>query len=285
MNSTIMTLMAGLVLSLTSTAPANSQSLSPAEVKQSDIVFIGTVLKVHSTSFADMPQSVNNIVVKVDSILEKLPTAVMLRDGDSVTVVTKDPSKFREGMHATFYTASWVFGEGVGVREIGHEIPADPEDPPNPGHKKEEQMQARKAISDMDLRAKVESADLIVVGQVKDIRPVGSPTAGSPGSKAPITEHDPEWQEAVIHVESTIKPSDSTKEVVVHFPASIDVAWYDAPKLKVGQEGTFILRRDKVSGMPTAILQNQQVQTYVALSPGDVLNKDDAKRVRLLVSK
>src|SRR5215470_15955180 len=97
---------------------ANSQA---ALMKQSSIVFAGTVSQLGATSFAQVPKSAQTIVVRVDAVVRK-PSAVSLKKGDSVTVEVKDPAAFREGAQATFYTEGWIFGSGVAVRELGHEI-------------------------------------------------------------------------------------------------------------------------------------------------------------------
>src|SRR5216684_4195560 len=94
-----------------------------ALVKQSSIVFVGTVSQVAATSFTGVPKSAQTIVVRVDSVLKK-PQAVSLKKGDNVTVEVKDPSAFRDGMQATFYTEGWIFGSGVAVKELGHAAPS-----------------------------------------------------------------------------------------------------------------------------------------------------------------
>lgn len=274
----------GLIIVLVAAIPVHGQRPQSTVVKNSDIVFIGTVLKTGAVSFHDVPVTGNTVIVTIDSVLEK-PRAVSLDKGDRVTVVTKDPSQFRAGVHATFYTVGWIFGDGVAVREIGHDVPADPADPPSASQKQEEQMQARKQISDADLRDRIRQADLVIAGQVRKVE--AASTAGSPtlGSTAPITEHDPEWKQAVIHVESSIKGAPPNQNVVVRFPGSIDVAWYDAPKLKEGQQGVFFLQTDKISGAPKAMLAGHQVPAYTVLSPSDVLSKDEMQRVRALANK
>src|ERR1700688_4163757 len=93
-----------------------------ALVKQSSIIFAGTVSEVAATSFAGVPKSAQTIVVRVDSVLKK-PAAISLKKGDSVTVEVKDPAAFQDGMQATFYTEGWIFGSGVAVKELGHAAP------------------------------------------------------------------------------------------------------------------------------------------------------------------
>jgi hypothetical protein len=283
LRSAVFFVILGLLLALAATLPVSGQNLTAAKLKQSDIVFIGTVLNLGTTSFEGFPASQNTVVVRVDAVLEK-PPGVVLRPGENVTVVAKDSSELKNGIHGTFYTAGWVYGNGIAVREIGHELPEDPTDPPDAAQKKEEDMQARKVVSDADLKARIDSAGLVIVGRVEEVRPPSMATAAP--SAAPITEHDPEWKEAVIHADSIIKgPASSAKEIVVHFPASIDVSWYEWPKLKVGQEGTFILQNDKVSGAPAAMLQKKKVLAYIAPNTEDVLSKEEAQRVRALTIK
>src|SRR5881296_4427726 len=89
-------------------------------VKQSDIIFIGTVTQVGAVAVPELPASPRTIVVRVDQVLEK-PSAVALATGDSVTVETRRPGSLKAGTQATFYTTGWIFGRGVAVREVGHE--------------------------------------------------------------------------------------------------------------------------------------------------------------------
>src|ERR1700719_840135 len=97
------------------------QSNQAALAKQSSIIFSGTVNQLGAVSFVGVPQSPQTIVVRVDSVLKK-PPAVSLKKGDKVTVEMKDPSGLQEGTQATFYTEGWLFGSGVAVKELGHEV-------------------------------------------------------------------------------------------------------------------------------------------------------------------
>src|SRR5881628_3412514 len=89
-------------------------------VKQSDIIFIGTVTQVGAVAVPELPASPRTIVVRVDQVLEK-PSAVALATGDSVTVETVRAGSLKPSTQATFYTTGWIFGRGVAVREVGHE--------------------------------------------------------------------------------------------------------------------------------------------------------------------
>lgn len=260
------------------------QAQTRAELlKKSNIVFVGTVTQVGAASFVGVPASARNVVVRVNEVIQK-PDDVSLSQGDLVTVEAKDVSAFRQGTQATFFTDGWIFGEGVAVREVGHEIaPAAMEATTLAAHR-EEIQKTRKEVSDADLRERIQAASVVIVGRVTAIRPA-TMAAGAPGPPAIVTEHDPEWQEAVVHVESAIKGSEANKEVIVRFPASQDVAWHDVPKLKQGQVGTFLLQKDQITGMAKTMLAGAEVEAYVAPETRDVLPASEAERVRTLAQR
>src|SRR2546430_15866153 len=89
-------------------------------VKQSDIIFIGTVMQVGAVAVPEVPPSDRTVVVRVDQVLEK-PAPVALTAGDSVTVQTARAGAPKAGLQATFYTTGWIFGRGVPGRGGGHE--------------------------------------------------------------------------------------------------------------------------------------------------------------------
>ena len=140
----------------------------------------------------------------------------------------------------------------------------------------------QRASKEAALRSRLEEADVVVVGRVKAVRPSSVQALSGPTAKR-ITEHDPDWQEAVVQVETSLKPPVQNPELVIRFPGSKDVAWFGVPKFRVGQEGTFILRKDQLSGAPTAMLAGAKVDAYSALTDGDVLPKTEAATVRALL--
>jgi hypothetical protein len=91
--------------------------------------------------------------------------------------------------------------------------------------------------------SRLAAADVVVSGRVAEVR-AAVPRATRGTIRAPITEHDPQWQEAVVQVTAVHKGRRVPRSIKVRFPASTDVAWARAPKLHAGQEGTFLLKRD-----------------------------------------
>ena len=117
------------------------------------------------------------------------------------------------------------------------------------------------------LRARIEGANLVVAGQVRSVRP------GPPSPH--ISEHNANWQDAVVDVSSVIQGTARPRTVVVRFPAATDIAWFQSPKLKQNEKHIFILRRDTVSGKPVAIVDGVSRRVYTALDPQDVLSEGD----------
>jgi hypothetical protein len=253
-----------------------------ALVQKSSIIFAGTVSQVGATSFADVPKSAQTIVVRVDSVLKK-PPAVSLKKGDNVTVEVTDPSAFRPGLEATFYTEGWMFGSGVAVKELSHTV--RPGKPGGKGGADEKAIgQIQQQMNDQELKQRLASADFVVVAKVTDVHKWTAPEVASVPHR--VTEHDPDWYEAVIKIESMLKgPKPKKNKLVVRFPQCNDVAWAYAPKFEKHQEGIFFLKRDEVSGAPEALLEGTEVSAYTCLRPGDWLPKSDEGRVKSALKK
>ncbi len=273
------TLLAVALSLLSSPAPASAQGARAALVKQSDIIFIGTVTQIGAVAVPEVPASDRTIVVRVDQLLEK-PPAIALSTGDSVTVQTARPGSLKPGTQATFYTTGWIFGRGVAVREVGHELGHSPV---VAADQQEAVARARLDVNDADLRAHILKAAMVVAGRVEQVRP--AELAAAPGRPKRITEHDADWQEAIIQVEDGLKGARAGEQVVVRFPGSHDVAWVGTPRFAVGQEGTFLLHKDSTTGSPSSMIAGRSVPAYTALHKLDVLPKQDAPHIRDLIRK
>ncbi len=258
------------------------QNSQAALAKQSSIVFSGTVSQLGAVSFAGVPQSTQTIVVRVDSVLKK-PPAVSLKKGDNVTVELKDPSAFQQGTQATFYTEGWIFGSGVAVKELGHDFNPGGASAPGAGRGETALGYTQEQISDQELRDRLNSADFVVIGRVTDVHRWTVPKSATPHR---VSEHDPDWHEAVVEVQSVLKGAQvKGNKVVVRFPGRNDVAWVHSPKFEKNQQGIFCLNRDQTSGVPTEKVGGRQVSVYTCLGHGDSLPMSDAPRVRSLLKK
>jgi hypothetical protein len=252
--------------------PLSAQLSRTALVRQSDIIFAGTVTQAG--------------VVRVDQVFEK-PAAVSLAKGDSVTILAARAGSLNPGLRATFYTKGWIYGQGITVREVGHEtigpqLAAATGLGASTGTAQQDLVaRARQQVNDADLKARIQAAAMVVVGRVEQIRPPAYTSA--PARPKRFTEHDPNWQEAIIHVDEGLKGATAGARVVVRFPGSRDVAFVGTPKFAAGQEGTFLLQKDTATGSPLSLMAGQSVQAYTALHRLDVLPKQDAQHVRTLM--
>jgi len=262
-----------LLATVVPTHSACAQRPAVATARRSNIVFTGTVTRVGAASFAAVTPTPKTLVVRVDDVLDK-PAELRLVAGDSVTVEPLD-STHKSGSRATFYTTGWVFGRGIAVREVAHDtLPAQG----SLAARRDSFLQLKRQVTDSTLAERVRAADMIVAGRVEAIRAATL----TPQPRRRITEHAPDWQEAVIAVDSMIKGPVSAK-VVVRFPGSLDIAWHRLPKFTTGQTGTFLLHRDTLSGTPHAMMAGHQVTAYIVPQATDVLSAADAVRVRALV--
>ena len=224
-----------LIFTMALTLPAGAQT--PETVNRSSMIFVGTVVKLNSVSFPAVPVSASTAVVKVIRVIEK-PPAVALAAGQEITIELKDPSKFKEGTQATFYTQGWILGKGVAVREVGHDVHTGAA-VPAPGQTEKKVAQQRQIQKDAELQARLKNADMVVVGHVQSVRQAATATGG----KKFVTEHDPNWQEATIKVESAMKGGKQGDEIIVRFPGSEDVSFHKVPRFTLNQSGLFLGRK------------------------------------------
>jgi hypothetical protein len=180
-------------------------------------------------------------------------------------------------------TEGWIFGSGVAVKELGHEL--------NPGGgtlasgadaAESALVQAQKQISDQDLQNRIASSELVVIGRVTDVHRWTIPKSAA--SRYHTSEHSADWHEAILQIDSVLKGTKPKKsKMVVRFPLSRDVAWVNSPKFEKLQRGIFFLKKDQVSGDPRTSLGGYQVDVYTCLKPGDWLPLSDEARVRSLL--
>jgi hypothetical protein len=255
---------------------AGSASSAPA-----GFVFRGTVERARASTIPGLPADAGTVVVRVNEVLEAPPALAKLA-GREVTVVDAGKAA-RAGQEAIFHTNGVRFGEGIAVRAVRVEplAPAAPARGPAAARAAAAPLAAAagtgapdpaQAHHERQLKRQLDAADVVVAGTVTDVRmapetlalagapaaAIAAPAGGRRGARgaaraagaAPgpppwrrISEHDPLWQEAVVHVESVEKGATNQKQVVVRFPGSNDVAWRNHPKFRPGQQGVFLLNR------------------------------------------
>jgi hypothetical protein len=270
----------GILCFALAASPAAAQPSHTELARTADIVFVGTVTRIGATASAAVESSPKAMVVRVDELTAK-PPAISLKQGDSVTVFAKEPNAWHAGDRAVFYTAWMVSADTVAVEEQGHE-PATAAGHAMAGGAAQPRA-TQQAIADQKLRRHIDDADQVVVGKVVSVAPAPAAEAVAERGieraprREPISEHNPNWQQAVIQVESPIKGAQPSHKVTVLFPGSRDVAYKNFPKLSRGQQGTFFI------GKPRGMARERGEEAAGApLTVQKVLPRTEAAHVRSL---
>lgn len=233
-------------------------------VAASGVIFRGTVTALNETTPGiDLADTSRAVVVHVD---EPLFVGGMLDiGGQAVTVQLLSAPTMDVGYEGYFFTSVWLLGQSVGVTEVAH---VDPGVYPTiesdvPG--------IEELLADERLFARMETATSVLAGTVSAITPL-------PGT-GPASEHDPLWAEATLTADCTLRGAELPSAKVA-FATSDDVAWFESPKLTVGQQGIFLLQPAPAPPGPWAIPDSIP---YVVTSPLDVETPDERAHVATLV--
>lgn len=263
-----------LVLAALSTAaPAALRGVAGAQQldvlslsRHSQLVFLGTVIKVGAATETVVPADKLTAIVRVDQVLFPPKAIGDIVQGKRVTVQMKLPAK--RGDLAIWFTTSWFYGNSLGVVEVGRA------DVQQAGTLPGRIAAAEKRLADEKLSVRLVRAQLVVLGTVLEVAP-----AVPPGErKGPFSEHDPDWWVARIAVEKVLK-GDRPQELKVLFAKSTDVMWIASPKPAKGETAIFVCQRDQQEeGMPAS-----RRPDWTALDPLDVLPPGEMERVQRLI--
>jgi hypothetical protein len=231
-----------------------------ALTRQAEVVFRGTVERVAAANLSVVEPAADTAVVRIDELL-KAPADVRDFVGREVTVKLRTPDSVKPGTKAVFFATTWLYGESLGLVEVGRVRDS------GPGLRTEVAAASRRIYED-EVRQHIAGAALVVAGKVVETRP-------APPS-AQRSEHDPNWWEAVIRVDSVIK-GQAAEHIVLLYPHSMDVMWFNAPKPQVGWDAVWLLSAAEGE------LMRGRAGVYTALEPWRIMSRDDAGLVRRLV--
>jgi hypothetical protein len=244
-----------LVTKPVSSFQAQETSNNPSRlVSRSSFIFRGTVMSMNA--------SAATAVVRVDEVLRNAGVVSDVQ-GKEVIVQLDRPDPMKEGEQAVFFTNVAIYGSRLTVREVSH----------TSSDEKLSSLQVDdvlKQVPDDDLGSRLAEAELVVLGKVSSVR-----STELRGRRPPTSEHDPDWWQAAVRVESVEKGQATTQVITVLFPHSDDIRWFAAPKFKVGQEGVFLLRRNRDSKL--------KLVNFTALHPQDFQPLQALPRVKRLV--
>jgi hypothetical protein len=216
-------------------------------VRGSHIIFVGQVVQLRAANLRVLPPTENTVLVRVSEVLDVPPSVASLK-GELVTVQVARPGDVGQGDTEVFFTNGFLFGEHLAVKEVGH-IPA----PVSTTALRQEISAVRVQIEEEKLKSRVDGATLIIVGRAMEVKPLAKGVMRS--------EHEPDWAEVLVQVESVLKGSWREKTIAVVFPQSTDERWLLSPKFKPGQTGIWLLSHQGSTGLSES--------SWFALSPLD----------------
>ncbi|MFE6051586.1 hypothetical protein ACFQ6N_12550 [Kitasatospora sp. NPDC056446] len=225
---------------MTDTTPtaAASDDLT-ALVRQAPLSFLGTVTRVGGTSLAAVPVEDRNertAVVRVDQVLHAPEAFRQLAGGEVTVQLAPDAALMGVGERAAFFTRGMVYGEGLGVTEVGR-LPAESvQSHVSLAATTADELpftSVQREIRAQDLAAHAGTADAVVVGTVVGLEQVDGTDRYS--------EHAPDWWRARIGVTRVERGPVADSTVAVLYPNSRDAHFYRVPKPVAGQEGLWLL--------------------------------------------
>jgi hypothetical protein len=236
------------------------------QIQKSSYMFVGTVQKTNASTMPTVPANDRTVVVHVDEVLYA-PKTLADYTGRDVTVQLREGSNVKAGDRLAFFTNGGMFGAGVALVEVGRvEAGQDTRD------LRRQIVQAFQKKDDEDLRKRIAKASLIVAGKVLK-------TGQAKFSEhQPLTEHDPQWQEAEIAIDVVQKGQLAARTVSILFAGSTDTMWFRSPKLKDGEEGIWLLHKDAVKWPGIK-------DRYVVVDPLDFQPRDQLDRVKRLLAR
>ena len=268
-----------------------------ALARRARLIFLGTVLRLNAATIREIEDKRRTVVARLDEI-EKGPPMMAAHVGREITVKLATGEKARAGERVRFFANGWIFGESIAVESVGHtRLEPSRMTRVTAAASRHDAPSVKRRFETSDLEERLDGADVVVRGRVLggqlpgSARAVARAAAAESAPARPISEHDPEWRDAIVQVESVDKGAPRKNQIVVRFPASDDVRWHRAPKFTPGQEGTFILRRAApparagraVRGVRAlAAAAEGDAEAFTALHPDDFQPLDLAQDVRAL---
>lgn len=258
---------AALVAAVLAICARDASAQPPEKVEEmtraAQLVFRGTVQKVGASNLKAIEPAGDTAVVRIEDVL-KAPASLEDFTGREVTVKLRQPGSVRAGDARVFFTNGWLYGESLGLVEVGQAAG-------DPAALRGQVAEAVRRGQEEKLRERLDRAALVVLGRVVETRP--APAMG----EGRVTEHDPQWWEAVIEVGSVLKGSAPGQRVSLFFPMSRDVTWYEAPKPAVGWDGIWLLYREQIP--------NLQAPGYTGLKPWNLMPRESLGTVQRLVGR
>lgn len=236
-------------------------------LKQSNFVFVGTVVQTHASNLSSVPGSQQTTLVHVDRVLQG---ASILADslGHVITVRSEGSADHKVGQTSTFFLNVDTYGESLCGMEMGRFT----QQPGDDVRHSQMVADARLQGEDRDLALRIRASEEVVKGRVVRVEPAEIEERES--------EHAAMWKRAVVEVDTVIKGQPGTKTVTFFFPSSPDRVWKDAPRFVQGQEGVWLLHAKPKDFSRKA----EMIPGLTALDPKDFQRPEQRERLQRLAN-
>jgi hypothetical protein len=204
--------------------------------------------------------------------------------GRNVTVILSRPLGLKAGAKALFFGNPRLVGKSLTMVDEGEIVS------PRAAAAAAELELGLQARRDIPVRERLATASLVFRGKVESEHPLVAVADQKYQTRVPPSEHDPEWHVAAVRVITPLRGGDKGAPVLIIFPASRDIMWFNSPKLQPGQDAIFITHKpDKEQALllrttgVTEFIEKQPAE--LVTQPFDVLPASDEARVRGLLAK
>jgi hypothetical protein len=264
---------------LTADALAQAETMK-ALAERSAIVVEGEVVRVNASMEPLQPASPQTVVIRISRMHAGTEIAGDQQGHTATVVLSGATSAMKVGTKALFFGNPRFVGKSLTIADEGELLASAAKAEVDVG------LQARR---DQPLRERIAAASSIFLGKVEEERPLSAAADQPSSSREPPSEHDPEWHVASVRVLAALKGTDPGALVNILFPASADIVWFNARKLKPGQEGVFLPHAPNKDDM--RLIGSPGVAKFLATQPAevisepfDVLPASDEARVRTLLA-
>lgn len=203
----------------------------------STLIFQGTVEAQNNSTLSQLAANDDTFRVRIDKVLVQ-QGAVRLKSGSSITVIDNTRS-IKTGQQYIIHAEPFMFGETIAVtlNQTTENADFNPE-------------LALAAKQGLELERRAKMAQVIISGQVTEVRPIDSPSPL-------LSEHQPLLMQAVVKTDKVLKGEVRGDTVTFIFAQSDDVHWFRAPKFNAEDKGVFLLSAEPPEKLTMGLSDNR----------------------------
>jgi hypothetical protein len=204
-----------------------------AQLQASSFVFRATVTAVHASTLPGPNDLATSVIVHVDTTVyaSSEMAELVASVGPSITIALR-AANLAVGDQTLIMTTLHEYNGALGVTEI-----ARVDEAAHPSFATDAPRMMQLFAANL-LYARIASSRSILTGSVETL----DPPEVDPGA----SEHSPIWQLAHVATGDVLCGPAMTDLVDAGFASSVDIAWYTAPKLALGQDAILLLHHSEL---------------------------------------